>query len=62
MEPEPKILFKGNEKYWEGLSGEGSGTQAQVGEGARDVVAAGARCRLIPSTGCPQIWPHTQTQ
>ena len=23
MEPEPKILFKGNEKYWEGLSGEG---------------------------------------
>jgi hypothetical protein len=23
VEPEPKILFKGNEKYWEGLSGEG---------------------------------------
>ena len=23
MEPEPKILFKGNEKYWEGLSGDG---------------------------------------
>ena len=40
----------------------GSGTQAQVGEGARDVVSEGAQCCLIPSTDCPQVWPQTQTQ
>lgn len=32
MEPEPKILFEGNEKCWEGLSGEGK-WDADSGEG-----------------------------
>lgn len=41
MEAEPKILFKGKKKCWEGLSRAGElRTQAQVGEGAKDVVSA----------------------